>query len=118
VHTANIEENASSGRLQKVKNNRKSFNLQAQNAGVCSVLAPVEGLFSNRNIGQICLIYIFCFILLFTSSLPYRKDHSAVLYFLQVIIVQIQVYNWEFRHHSTVCRCGLADILYFDRNQP
>ena len=34
--------------------------------------------------------------------------------FLQVIIVLIQVYNWEIRHHSTVCRCGLADILYFN----
>ena len=22
-----------------------------------------------------------------------------------------QVYNWEIWHHSTVCRCGLADIL-------
>ena len=25
----------------------------------------------------------------------------------------IQVYNWELRHHPTVCRRGLADILYF-----
>ena len=24
----------------------------------------------------------------------------------------IQVYNWEIRHHSLVCRCGLADIFY------
>ena len=32
--------------------------------------------------------------------------------FLQVLIVLIQVYNWEIRHHSLVCRCGLADILY------
>ena len=31
--------------------------------------------------------------------------------FQQVIIVLIQVYNWEIRHHSTVCRCGLDDIL-------
>ena len=23
-----------------------------------------------------------------------------------------QVYNWESRHHSLVCRCGPADILY------
>ena len=41
-----------------------------------------------------------------------RKDQFAVLNFLQVIIVLIQVYDWEIRHHSTVCRCGLADILY------
>ena len=33
--------------------------------------------------------------------------------FLQVIIVLNQVYNWEIRHHSKVCRCRLADILYF-----
>ena len=32
--------------------------------------------------------------------------------FLQVLIVLIQVYNWEIRHHSLVCHCGLADILY------
>ena len=46
---------------------------------------------------------------MFTSSLPCRKDQFAVLYFLQVIIVLIQVYNWEIRHHSTVCHLyGLA----------
>ena len=28
------------------------------------------------------------------------------------LIVLIQVYNWEIRHHSLVCCCGLADILY------
>ena len=50
--------------------------------------------------------------ILFTSSSPCRKDQCANLYFLQVIIVLIQVYNWEFRHHSTVWRCGLADTLY------
>ena len=50
--------------------------------------------------------------ILFTSSSPCRKDQCANLYFLQVIIVLIQVYNWELRHHSTVWRCGLADILY------
>ena len=32
--------------------------------------------------------------------------------FIQVVIVLIQLYNWEIRHHSFVCRCGLADILY------
>ena len=26
-----------------------------------------------------------------------------------LFIVLIQVYNWEIRHHSTVCRCGLVD---------
>ena len=92
-------------RLKTIENHA---TFKAQNAGVCSVLAPVEGLFSNRTIGQICLNIYFSFILLFTSSPPCRKDHSAVVYFLQVFIVQIQVYNWD----------GLADVLYFDRNQP
>ena len=47
--------------------------------------------------------YFLFFILLFTSSSPCRKDQSIVL---------IHVYNWEIRHHSLVCCCGLADILY------
>ena len=34
-------------------------------------------------------------------------------YCLQVIIVLIHVYNWEIRHHSTVCRCGLVYIYIF-----
>ena len=58
-------------------------------------------------------IYIFfCFMLLFTSSSPCRKDQVAVSYFFTSLIVLIQVYNWEIRHHSLVCCCGLADILY------
>ena len=92
-------------RLKTIENHS---TFKAQNAGVCPVLAPVEGLFSNRNNGQICLNIYFCFILLFTSSPPCRKDHSTVLYFLQVIIVQIQVYNWEIRQHSnglSLCTC-------------
>ena len=56
-------------------------------------------------------IYIFCFILLFTSSSPCRKDQFAVLYFSTSLILLIQVYNWEIRHHSLVCCCGFADIL-------
>ena len=53
----------------------------------------------------------FCFILLFTSSSPCRKDQFAVSYFSTSLIVLIQVYNWEVRHHTVGC-CGLADILY------
>ena len=60
----------------------------------------------------ICLnIYFFVFILLFTSSSPCRKDQFAISYFSTSIIVLIQVYNWEIRHHSLVCCCGFADIL-------
>lgn len=33
---------------------------------------------------------------------------------VEVVIELIQVYNWEIRrHHSTICRCELVDILYF-----
>ena len=59
---------------------------------------------------------LFCFILLFTSSLPCRKDQFAVLYFPTSLIVLIQVYNWEIRHHSLVCCCGFADILNIVEN--
>ena len=54
---------------------------------------------------------LFCFILLFTSSSPCRKDQFVVLYFSTSLIVQIQVYNRVIRHHSLVCYCGFADIL-------
>ena len=49
---------------------------------------------------------------MFTSSSPSRKDQFAVSYFSTCLIVLIQVYNWEIRHHSLVCCCELADILY------
>ena len=57
-------------------------------------------------------IYIFCVILLFTCPSPCRKAQFAVSYFSTSLIVLIQVYSWEIRHHSLVCCCGLADILY------
>ena len=65
----------------------------------------------NRNIGNLFKYILFCFILLFTSSSPCRKDEFAVLYFSTSLIVLIQVYNWEIRHHSLVCCRGFADIL-------
>ena len=52
---------------------------------------------------DILFVLFFCY---FFIALPF-----AVLNFLQVIIVLIQVYNWEIRHHSMVCHCALADIL-------
>ena len=57
----------------------------------------------------------FCFILLFTCSSPCRKEQLLFYDFLQVIVLN-QVYNWAIRHHSKVCRCRLADILYFGQN--
>ena len=56
------------------------------------------------------------FIILFFCLLLHRLAVSIRLPFhdfLQVIIVLIQVYNWEIRHHSLVCGCGLVDILCF-----
>ena len=63
------------------------------------------------------LIYFLFFFLLFTFSLPCRKDQFAVLYFIQHVIVLIQVYNWEILQHRTqrFCRCGPVDISYFGR---
>ena len=57
--------------------------------------------------------YVFgCFILLFPSSSPCRKDQFAVPYFSTSLIVLIHVYNWEIRHRSLVCCYGLAYIFY------
>ena len=68
---------------------------------------------SRARLGNLFKYISFCFILLFTSSSPCRKDQFAVSYFSTSLIVLIQlVYNWEIRHHSLVCCCGLADILY------
>ena len=67
----------------------------------------------NKRIKENLFKYIFfSFILLFTSSSPCRKDQFAVSYFSTSLIVLSQVYNWEIRHHSLVCYCGLSDVLY------
>ena len=63
-------------------------------------------------LGNLFKYIYFCFILLFTSSSPCHNDQFAFSYFSTSWIVLIQVYNWEIRHHSLVCCCGLADILY------
>ena len=42
----------------------------------------------------------------------FKKIYIAVQIFLKVVIVLIQVYNWKTRNLSSICRCGLADILY------
>ena len=42
---------------------------------------------------------------------PCRKEQFAVSYFSTTLIVLIQVYNWEIRHHSLVYCGGFADIL-------
>ena len=50
--------------------------------------------------------FVWALILLCTFSSPYRQDQFAVLYFIQIVFVLIQVYdNCEIRKHSTVCRC-------------
>ena len=55
-----------------------------------------------------CFVSSFCLLL---HRLDCRKDQFAVLYFSTSLVVLIQVYNWEIRHHSLVCCCGFADIL-------
>ena len=45
------------------------------------LLAPEEGLSSNRNIGQFVEIFIFLFNSFFNSSSPCRNDQFAVSYF-------------------------------------
>ena len=66
----------------------------------------------KRDSIHIFFSYIFfCFVLLFPSSSPCRKDQFAVSYFSTSLIVLIQVYNWEIRHPSLVCCCGLDLIL-------
>ena len=57
-------------------------------------------------LGNLFKYIFFCFILLFTSSSPCRKDQFAVSYFSTSLIVLILVYDWEL-----VCCCGFADIL-------
>ena len=71
----------------------------------------LQNIYSNK-LGNLFKYVFFGLILLFTSSSPYRKDQFAVSYFSTSLIVLIQVYNWEIWHHSLVCCCGLADILY------
>ena len=50
-------------------------------------------------------IFLFYSFVYFFIALPFHI-------FLHVVIVLIQVYSWEIRHHSLVCCCGLADSLY------
>ena len=46
----------------------------------------------------------------------FRQPFSKQLYILHTVL--IQVYNWEIRHHSLVCCCGLFDILYISVRRP
>ena len=64
------------------------------------------------NLLKIFVKYIDIFVLFF-CLLVHRL---AVRNSLPFIIVLNQVYNWAIRHHSKVCRCRLADILYFGKN--
>ena len=68
--------------------------------------------FQTEILANLFKYIYFCGILLITSSSPCRKDQFAVSYVSKRLIALIQVYNREIRHHSLVCCCGLADILY------
>ena len=56
------------------------------------------------------LYFLFYSFAYFFIALP--QGSVCRSYFSTGLIVLIQVYNWEIRHHSLVCCCGLADILY------
>ena len=75
-------------------------------------IAQYFGLKTNLLQGLKEIYIFFCFILFFNSSSPCRKGQFAVSYFSTSLIVLIQAYNWEIRHHSLVCCCGPADILF------
>ena len=66
-------------------------------------LDPNSPMSTLRSLRGRCpnLFNFFCITLLFTCSSPCRKDQFAVLNFVQVAIILIQVYNSEIRHHST-----------------
>ena len=62
-------------------------------------------------------LFNYTFFVLFFCLLLHRLAVRISLpfhIFLHVVIVLIQVNNWEIQHHSLVCRCGLADILYMN----
>ena len=65
----------------------------------------------KTNLLQGLKLYIFCFILSFTSSSPCRKDQFAALWF-SASEYYCTDHKWETRHHSTIYRCGLADIFF------
>ena len=66
----------------------------------------------NLNLPNLYLFNIY-FVVLFFCLLVHRLAVRISLPFLQVVIVLIQVYNGEIRHHSTVCRCGRTRYLKF-----
>ena len=67
------------------------------------------------NLPYIYFFALFFYLLLHRLAVRIRLPFYDVL---QVIIVLLQAYYWEFRHHSTVCCCELADISYFRAEQP
>ena len=91
---------------------RRSKDKRKPGKPAFSKTSTLENVFEKMCFRSPFRYIFFSFILLFTSSTPCRKHQFAVLYFLRVIIVLIQVHNWVIRHHSTVCCCGLDDIIH------
>ena len=57
-----------------------------------------------------CVFFVLFFCLLLHSL---AVKISLTFYdCLPIIIVLIQVYNWQIWHHSMICCCGRADILF------
>ena len=67
---------------EEVKKRIKQTNKQKKYIYIYISFIPWRRFVFKPKYWAVCLnIYIFCFILLFTSSSPCRKDQSAVLYF-------------------------------------
>ena len=79
---------------------------------------PLEKVCFQTEIKDTLFKYIFFVLFFLPSSSPCLKDQFAVSHFSTSLIVLIQVYNWEIRHHSLVCCCRLADILYISFSSP
>ena len=86
------------GKLSKQKSKTKKYSKLEQ-----------KQIYLN-NLPNLFKYIYFCFLLLFTSSSPCRKDQFAVPYFPTSLII-VLIWDW-IRQHSLVCCCGLADILY------
>ena len=93
----------------KIGKNRKSWK------GKLIITAKVDEEVNKNKTKYIFFVLIYSF---FTSSSPFSLMSSLPFHdFLKVIIALIQVYNWKIRHHALVCRCGLAEILFFEQNR-
>ena len=67
---------------------------------------PIAFLFSHLHFNNVTSHALF-----YGGHLVMRSKRYAVQNQGITLILLIQVYNWEIRHHSLVCCCGFADVL-------